>query len=156
VTALDCDRGAAVFEVEVLDVEVQHRASPGGGLVEHPPQGPFAQRDVPAGADPVDLGTVDGQGVVIGFVAALAARRNRGGSPSGLGAAPTEPRADRSAVAVPGRRRRRVPEAVEGVFDLDVVDGGEVAVGAQDVADAVEDVLVGPLVPSRRSDVRGG
>jgi hypothetical protein len=41
--ALGGDPAAPEFQVEVLDVEGQEFLGAGGGLVEHPPQDPFAQ-----------------------------------------------------------------------------------------------------------------
>jgi hypothetical protein len=52
VAALGADRGAAGVQVEVFDVQRQHLARTGGGLVEHPPQGLLPQRHVPGGTAP--------------------------------------------------------------------------------------------------------
>ena len=54
VAALGADRGAAGVQVEVVDVQRQHLAGAGGGLVEHPPQGLLPQRHVTTGQRPVD------------------------------------------------------------------------------------------------------
>jgi hypothetical protein len=42
VPALGGDFGSSPGEVEVVDVQGQDLAGPGGGLVEHPPQGLFS------------------------------------------------------------------------------------------------------------------
>ena len=48
----------------------------GGGLVAHPPQGAFAERDVAALQQPLDLGLAGGFGVVDMFAAAFGVGRD--------------------------------------------------------------------------------
>lgn len=63
---------ATVVEVAIHDVELQHRAGAGGGLLQHPPQHVVAQRDVAPGADPVHDRPVHGLDLVDEFLAPFA------------------------------------------------------------------------------------
>jgi hypothetical protein len=58
-------------DVEVLDVEAQDLVGAGGGLVEQPPQGAFAQVDVAALPQPLEARERDAADVVVLLGAAL-------------------------------------------------------------------------------------
>ena len=53
VAAFAPDHSPPSREVEVLDVEGQHLVSPGGGFVQHPPQGLLASVDIRPGPEGV-------------------------------------------------------------------------------------------------------
>ncbi|PRX60471.1 hypothetical protein B0I32_117238 [Nonomuraea fuscirosea] len=103
--ALGPDGGAAVLQVEVLDVHCQDLTRSGRRFIEHPPQRPLTQWDVTARQKPVDRGLGDRAGLVGALLAALSVGRNRRRGPVLLGAVPGQPGNDSGAVAVPGRRR---------------------------------------------------
>ena len=80
--ALAADLGAAVGQVEVLDVQGEHLGRAGGGLVEHAPHGALAEADVLTGEQLLDVGAVQGAGAVRPRLAAPQHPRRVGGDPS--------------------------------------------------------------------------
>jgi hypothetical protein len=71
VAALGAHLHALVVEVEVLDVDRQHLAGAGGGLIQQPPQRLLAHCHVVAASKAFQLGQRDSLGAVGGFGAPL-------------------------------------------------------------------------------------
>jgi hypothetical protein len=91
--------------VEVLDVEAQDLVGAGGGLVEQPPEGAFAQVDVAALPAQLEARERDAAGVVVLLGAALQIDVAVDLEDPGARAVVRE-RSDGRAVAVPRRRAR--------------------------------------------------
>jgi hypothetical protein len=131
--ALGGDPAAAELQVEVLDVEGQEFPGAGGGLVEHPPQDPFAQAVPVAGEQLVQAGAGDGPIAAAGGLAAFQAAGGVGGEdllPPGPGGEGGE----RGQVPVPGGGRRVVPSVHHRGVVLGKERGGVAAAGAGDEA----------------------
>jgi hypothetical protein len=117
-------------DVEVLDLEAQDLVGAGGGLVEQPPQGAFAQVDVAALPQPLEARERDAAGVVVLLGAALQIDVAVDLEDPGARAVVRE-RSDGRDVAVPRRRRRVMPALLD--------DAGEAGAGDRRVAELVFD-----------------
>ncbi len=122
--------GAAGVQAEVFDVQRQHLAGPGGGLVQHPPQGLLSQRNVATSQRPVDRRA----GHRAGGVEVLAAPSGAGRQDRGRAAGWRRTRTaggHGAAVAVPSRRGPLPPQLLQQAGQFLPADLGQRAAGAK-------------------------
>ena len=95
-----------VGQIQVLHVQGQQLIRASGGLIQQPPQGSLAQREIPAGKQPVELTAGEGPGAVDLIAATLQAIGRVAGEPAA--ATPPANRGTQGGqLPVPRRRRRR-------------------------------------------------